>query len=195
MIVPLRPGRHRAMLSRSSSASSTPSLGAHRSRRPDRDRHRYDTPAILQTRLIAVPEVRPSAIDARFGNARRRSPGGTSCGTTTTRPSERENLCDYGVGNGKANWATGAAIGQLEAAAIAFKRDRQAASRSATPASSMAATSPSTRPTNAASTSTSGPSASRQPVHLRARTGGCLLRSAATRRSSTSARPRRATSS
>ena len=30
------------------------------------------------------------------------------------------NLCDYSVGNGKANWATGAAIGQLEAASKAF---------------------------------------------------------------------------
>jgi peptidoglycan hydrolase-like protein with peptidoglycan-binding domain len=29
-------------------------------------------------------------------------------------------LCDYSVGNGLANWATGAAIGQLEAAARAF---------------------------------------------------------------------------
>jgi peptidoglycan hydrolase-like protein with peptidoglycan-binding domain len=29
-------------------------------------------------------------------------------------------LCDYSVGNGKANWATGAAIGQLEAAAKVF---------------------------------------------------------------------------
>ena len=30
------------------------------------------------------------------------------------------SLCDYGVGNGKANWGTGAAIGQLEAAARTF---------------------------------------------------------------------------
>lgn len=30
------------------------------------------------------------------------------------------NLCDYSVGNGRANWATAAAIGQLEAAAAAF---------------------------------------------------------------------------
>jgi len=29
-------------------------------------------------------------------------------------------LCDYGVGNGRANWGTGAAIGQLESAARAF---------------------------------------------------------------------------
>ncbi len=29
-------------------------------------------------------------------------------------------VCDYSAGNGKANWATGAAIGQLEAAARAF---------------------------------------------------------------------------
>ena len=29
-------------------------------------------------------------------------------------------LCDYGVGNGRANWATGAAVGQLEAAARLF---------------------------------------------------------------------------
>ena len=36
-----------------------------------------------------------------------------------------KNLCDYSVGNGKANWATGAAIGQLEAAAIAFKARHQ----------------------------------------------------------------------
>jgi peptidoglycan hydrolase-like protein with peptidoglycan-binding domain len=34
--------------------------------------------------------------------------------------SAARNLCDYSVGNGKANWATGAAIGQLEAAATAF---------------------------------------------------------------------------
>ena len=30
------------------------------------------------------------------------------------------SLCDYGVGNGTANWGTGAAIGHLEAAAAAF---------------------------------------------------------------------------
>ena len=30
------------------------------------------------------------------------------------------SLCDYSVGNGRANWGTGAAIGQLEAAAAAF---------------------------------------------------------------------------
>lgn len=30
------------------------------------------------------------------------------------------SLCDYSVGNGRANWGTGAAIGQLEAAAKAF---------------------------------------------------------------------------
>ena len=30
------------------------------------------------------------------------------------------SLCDYSVGNGRANWGTGAAIGQLEAAARAF---------------------------------------------------------------------------
>ena len=30
------------------------------------------------------------------------------------------SLCDYSVGNGTANWGTGAAIGQLEAAAAAF---------------------------------------------------------------------------
>ena len=30
------------------------------------------------------------------------------------------SLCDYSVGNGLANWGTGAAIGQLEAAAAAF---------------------------------------------------------------------------
>jgi peptidoglycan hydrolase-like protein with peptidoglycan-binding domain len=34
--------------------------------------------------------------------------------------SAAKNLCDYSVGNGKANWGTGAAIGQLEAAAVAF---------------------------------------------------------------------------
>ena len=34
--------------------------------------------------------------------------------------SAAKNLCDYSAGNGKANWATGAAIGQLEAAATAF---------------------------------------------------------------------------
>ena len=34
--------------------------------------------------------------------------------------SAAKNLCDYSVGNGKANWATGAAIGQLEAAAKVF---------------------------------------------------------------------------
>src|SRR3954447_9293312 len=34
--------------------------------------------------------------------------------------SAAKNLCDYSVGNGKANWATGAAIGQLEAASTAF---------------------------------------------------------------------------
>ena len=34
--------------------------------------------------------------------------------------SAAKNLCDYSVGNGKANWGTGAAIGQLEAAAMAF---------------------------------------------------------------------------
>jgi peptidoglycan hydrolase-like protein with peptidoglycan-binding domain len=34
--------------------------------------------------------------------------------------SAAKNLCDYSVGNGKANWATGAAIGNLEAAATAF---------------------------------------------------------------------------
>jgi peptidoglycan hydrolase-like protein with peptidoglycan-binding domain len=32
------------------------------------------------------------------------------------------SLCDYSVGNGRANWGTGAAIGQLEAAAAAFAR-------------------------------------------------------------------------
>jgi peptidoglycan hydrolase-like protein with peptidoglycan-binding domain len=30
------------------------------------------------------------------------------------------SLCDYSVGNGRANWGTGAAVGQLEAAARAF---------------------------------------------------------------------------
>jgi peptidoglycan hydrolase-like protein with peptidoglycan-binding domain len=35
------------------------------------------------------------------------------------------NLCDYSVGNGKANWATGAAIGQLEAASRAFAATHQ----------------------------------------------------------------------
>ena len=35
-------------------------------------------------------------------------------------PSFKTALCDYGVGNGKANWGTGAAIGQIEAAATAF---------------------------------------------------------------------------
>ncbi len=30
------------------------------------------------------------------------------------------SLCDYGDGNGRANWGTGAAVGQLEAAAAAF---------------------------------------------------------------------------
>ncbi len=35
------------------------------------------------------------------------------------------NLCDYSVGNGRANWATGAAIGQLEAAAMAFAARHQ----------------------------------------------------------------------
>ncbi|MFL5642072.1 MAG: penicillin-insensitive murein endopeptidase [Chloroflexota bacterium] len=34
--------------------------------------------------------------------------------------SAAKNLCDYSVGNGKANWGTGAAIGQLEAASKAF---------------------------------------------------------------------------
>lgn len=31
-----------------------------------------------------------------------------------------KNLCDYSVGNGRANWGTGDAIGQLEVAAMAF---------------------------------------------------------------------------
>ena len=53
----------------------------------------------------------------------------------------RPTLCDYSVGNGAANWGTGAAIGQLEAAATAFARSEQVASRSATSASSTAATS------------------------------------------------------
>ncbi len=35
------------------------------------------------------------------------------------------NLCDYSVGNGKANWATGGAIGQLEAASKAFAATHQ----------------------------------------------------------------------
>jgi peptidoglycan hydrolase-like protein with peptidoglycan-binding domain len=35
-------------------------------------------------------------------------------------PSFKTGLCDYSVGNGKANWGTGAAIGQIEAAAAAF---------------------------------------------------------------------------
>ena len=35
-------------------------------------------------------------------------------------PSFKTALCDYSVGNGKANWGTGAAIGQIEAAATAF---------------------------------------------------------------------------
>jgi peptidoglycan hydrolase-like protein with peptidoglycan-binding domain len=35
------------------------------------------------------------------------------------------NLCDYSVGNGRANWATGAAIGQLEAASKAFAATHQ----------------------------------------------------------------------
>jgi peptidoglycan hydrolase-like protein with peptidoglycan-binding domain len=35
-------------------------------------------------------------------------------------PSFKSVLCDYSVGNGKANWGTGAAIGQIEAAARAF---------------------------------------------------------------------------
>jgi peptidoglycan hydrolase-like protein with peptidoglycan-binding domain len=38
--------------------------------------------------------------------------------------SAARNLCDYSVGNGKANWGTGAAIGQLEAAATAFAAKR-----------------------------------------------------------------------
>ena len=52
-------------------------------------------------------------------------------------------LCDYSVGNGKANWGTGAAIGQIEAAARRVRRrPATAGSRSATSASSTAATSP-----------------------------------------------------
>jgi peptidoglycan hydrolase-like protein with peptidoglycan-binding domain len=35
------------------------------------------------------------------------------------------NLCDYSVGNGRANWGTGAAIGQLEAASKAFAATHQ----------------------------------------------------------------------
>jgi peptidoglycan hydrolase-like protein with peptidoglycan-binding domain len=35
-------------------------------------------------------------------------------------PSFKTGLCDYSVGNGKANWGTAAAIGQIEAAAAAF---------------------------------------------------------------------------
>ena len=35
-------------------------------------------------------------------------------------PSFKTALCDYSVGNGKANWGTGAAIGQIEAAAALF---------------------------------------------------------------------------
>ena len=34
------------------------------------------------------------------------------------------SLCDYSVGNGPANWATGESIGQLEAAARAFAATR-----------------------------------------------------------------------
>ena len=41
-------------------------------------------------------------------------------GTSSCRLQRAKNLCDYSVGNGKANWATAAAIGQLEAAATAF---------------------------------------------------------------------------
>ena len=78
------------------------------------------------------------------------------------------NLCDYSVGNGKANWATGAAIGQLEAASKAFaatppgprlRRRRQLRARRQHPAS--------TRPTRSASTSTSGPIRDAgEPVHV-----------------------------
>ena len=49
-----------------------------------------------------------------------------------------DGLCDYSVGNGAANWATGAAIGQLEATARAFSalgRGRVPACRSARSAS------------------------------------------------------------
>ena len=35
-------------------------------------------------------------------------------------PAFKSVLCDYGVGNGKANWGTGAAVGQIETAARAF---------------------------------------------------------------------------
>jgi len=35
-------------------------------------------------------------------------------------PAFKSVLCDYSVGNGRANWGTGAAIGQIEAAARAF---------------------------------------------------------------------------
>jgi peptidoglycan hydrolase-like protein with peptidoglycan-binding domain len=40
-------------------------------------------------------------------------------------PSFRTALCDYGVGNGAANWGTAAAIGQLEAAAATFLKTGQ----------------------------------------------------------------------
>ena len=40
-------------------------------------------------------------------------------------PSFKTALCDYSVGNGTANWGTGAAIGQIEAAATAFLATKQ----------------------------------------------------------------------
>ena len=58
-------------------------------------------------------------------------------------PSFKTALCDYSVGNGAANWGTGAAIGQIEAAATAFLRpEARSRRRSATSVASTAGTSP-----------------------------------------------------
>ena len=67
-----------------------------------------------RTAVDRIPEARRDDRHGKVGPVTWRS----SWVTSTTRPCRI--LCDYSVGNGPANWGTGAAIGQLEAAARTF---------------------------------------------------------------------------
>ena len=108
--------------------------------------------------------------------ARQRRPGDLAqarCGTTTTRRSARPPCATTASATARRTGATGAAIGQLEAAATAFvETGPRSGRRSATSAASTAGTSPATRPTRSGSTSTSARSATTRTSARGARTGG-----------------------
>lgn len=75
-------------------------------------------------RLTGVYDTATRDAVASFQRHTRLTPTGAADGLTwrtlishLDRPLWADRLCDYSVGNGPANWGTGAAIGQLEAAA------------------------------------------------------------------------------